>query len=1149
MQRPQRRLRKRRLASGEALEQRCLLAAGIAWTDAQNLTLSFAPDGTDVAGHENTLHSFLGELGTQGEWRTKVREGIETWTDLVDADLDIVYDQGQAFGAAGAPYSDPRFGDIRIAAIPLDETLFAFSVPHDEFVGGTWAGDIIINSEADFTSLDDLFRVVLHEAGHVMGLDHSDDPNSPMFEHGIPSSDTPTAEDTTDLRELYGLDQGANDNGEQEESDDDDANNDDFDGAVPLNATEGYLKRRFSILGRISDAADVDYYSFQGYEDNGELEVTTFVLRSTERGKLLPDLAVLDSSGLPVNVDVLQHGNGTIVLQTEDIDAEDDYVVRVQSGGPGALAVGAYDLTIAFRAEEIEPREFGSGTLKEEEKEELYTVYLARAQLVSFSLEVEDGHEPPPANTTIGFAVFDHQGDLIRSTSAGVNEVRSLETLLLRAGTYYVSVRAEADAFLPDIDYELLSLKVTKEAGPLPSDPTGDPAFPCNDGTPDFCYPDGHRSTDPTHEEPGTGTDPPVLDPYAILLSWISFWPGDNDNSGWLDPNNDSFVLPTGSSQLDVLINDSGAAPLEVRSVTQPGIGSVSINADGSLQYDAGSFVGSQSFNYEIGAAQEAVTPQNFAGDGFGSSVSVFGNLAVIGAPFADANGVDSGSAYLYRRTNGAWQLEQTLIPADGAPKDRFGHSVSIHGTTIVVSSPRDDDKGTNSGSVYVFEFDPITKTFVEGKKVHDPQGRAKDLFGESVAVDGSTLVVGARLDDGLGTNSGSAFVFNRNRGGDQNWGIRRRTKASTAAAFTQFGSSVDIEGDYIVVGARRDDVDGVNSGGAYVFERNTGGAQRFGEVARLAPVGVGARDEFGTSVAISGGSVFVGAPLSDTTATNAGSAYLFEKDSGGTNKWGQTQQFLGNAKSDLFGHAVGLDGGVAVVGSPQSDIVAANAGSAIAYRLDPAAGWQQDYLITADVAARGDQFARSVAVSNGTVTLGAPRSDANGSLSGHFVVEDTRRSSAQVLVDTGAALRATEVVASMNSTSMHISGSLLLAQADEAARQWGLDTGVVSVQFAQLQGNLLGLTIGHRVLIDVDAAGHGWFVGSTGAGMSLETVVAHEVGHVAGLSDTYDREKHDSIMFGYLQPGEHRTIWGGSLLDELHLLFSESWRDSSNYR
>ena len=1123
MRRSRRRLRKSLTSTSESLEERCLLT-GIAWTDAQNLTLSFAPDGTDVAGHENQLHAFLGQFGTQGQWRTKTREAFQTWTDLVDANISVVEDGGQAFGAAGAPYGDPRFGDIRLAAIPLDDTLFAFAVANDEFVGGTWAGDIIINSEATYASLDEVFRVLVHEAGHVMGLDASTDPNSPMFEPGLPTSTTPTAEDTANLRELYGLDQGTGNN-EQEESEQDDDENDDFETAVPLTTTTGYPKRRFSIHGSIKDATDIDYYRFQGYEDvGGPLEVTTFVLRSTERGKLLPDVAVLDSEGLPVDADILQHGNGTVVVQTEAIIADGDYVIRVQSGGPGELAAGAYDLTISSRVDEIEPRDVGSGTLDEANRESFYTVYLSRAQLVSYSLEIEEEDVPPPADTTVGMALFDYKGDLIRTTSAGVNEVRSLETLLLRAGTYYVSIRAESDGVLPEIDYELASLKITKEAGPLPSDPTGDPAFPCNDGTADSCYPDGHRSPDPTHEVPGTGEEPPVFDPYAILLSWISFWPGDNANAGWVDPNNDDFTLATGSSELDVLVNDSGETPLEVRSVTQPGVGSVTINPDGSLQYDAGSFTGTQTFEYEAGAVQEAVTPQNSAGDWFGSSVSVFGNLAVAGAPFADANGTDSGAAYLYRRTNGAWQLEQTLTPADGAANDRFGHSVNIHGTTIVVGAPRDDDAGTNSGAAYIFEFDPATRTFVESKKVVDPRGRAKDLFGESVAVDGSTLVVGARLDDGLGTNSGSAFVFNRNRGGSENWGIRRKIKASTAAAFSQFGSSVDIEGDFIVVGARRDDVDGVNSGGAYLFERDTGGNQHFGEVAQLAPTGTGARDEFGTSVAISGGSVFVGAPLDDTNAGNAGAAYVFEKDAGGNNNWGQSQQFLGSAKNDLFGQAVGIDAGVAVVGSPQSDVSGANAGKAVAYRLDPADGWQQDYLITADAAARGDQFGSAAAVSNGTVALGAPRSDANGSLSGHFVVEDTRTASAQVTVETGAALRATTIGLAPDSAFRAVSGSSLLAQATKAERIWGLSAGTVSIQFAQLEGNLLGLAIGNRVLIDVDAAGHGWFIGETGQGMSLSTVIAHEVGHVAGQADTYDLAERNSIMFGFLQPGEARV-------------------------
>lgn len=1121
----------------ESMEQRVLLTSGLAWTDANNLTLSFAPDGTNVAGHESNLHQLMDAVADRGAWRTAMRQGFEKWTSLVDADISVVNDGGQAFGTAGATYADPRFGDIRIAAIPINEDVFAMSIPHDEFVAGTWAGDIIFNSNADFASADDVFRVLLHEAGHVVGLDHSTDPNSPMFEHGIPSSIEPTAEDAENLREVYGIEKDDDEGDrEQKESDEDDEQNDQFASATVLNPTNGFTKRRYTLEGRIEDDSDVDIYKFQGYEDaDSELEVTTFVLRSTERGRLLPKITLHDEEGQRIDeVTILQNGNGTLVLQTEEVDPDENYFIKIRSAVNGdERGQGDYHLTVSSRAEEIEPREFADGTLSEEEKESLHTVYLGRAQLISMSIVVdpENAHQ----NTAVGIALFDHKGDLITSTSAGVGETRSLDTMLLRAGKYYVSVKAESDAAIPDLDYELLAIKVTREAGPLPTDPTGDPAFPCNDGTPDFCFPDGHRSSDPTHTVPGTVDPPPELDRYAILLSWLSWWPEENPNAGWVDPNGDHFMVPQGTStSLDVQQNDSGTPAIELRSVTQPGDGSTSINEDGTIEFVApAGFNGTTTFEYSIGAEQAVVDTTLASGDRFGSSVAAYGNLAVVGAPFSDEVGSDSGAAYVFRQQAGSWVLEQKLTPADGAANDRFGAAVAVHGTTIVVTSPRDDDFGRNSGSAYVFEFDPTTTTFVEGRKINDPKGKAKDLFGESVAIDGSTLVVGARLDDGLGTNSGSAFVFNRNRGGADNWGLRKKLKASNAAAFAQFGAAVDISGDIVVVGARRDDASGVNSGSAYVFARDQGGTNKFGEVTRLAPSGVNDRDEFGTDVGLSGTTVVVGSPLNDAGGKNAGAAHVFSQDEGGSGQWGEQARYNGLAAGDFSGTAVTIDGGVLAVSSPGADQGPSNSGMARVYRFDAASSaWVPDYDVTADVSAMGDQVGSSLDVFAGTLLLGAPRSDGQGSLSGHLVVEDTRRASAQVSVEVGSPLQVREVGSvSEPATATY---DQLQREAYRAFDAWGVEPVEFSIQFADLDGGLIGLTIGSRILIDIDAAGYGWFstVQSSPAGISLGTVVTHEVGHLLGLDDTFDEADSGKMMYGYLEPGEQRKVSGTVALE-----------------
>lgn len=1145
MRRSPSRRRRPRQSQSEQLEQRLLLTAGLSWFDAPNLTISLAPDGTDVAGHSSTLFETMDAVTPRWNWRTAIERGFKKWTSTIDADVSITADGGQPFGTPGSPYNDLRFGDVRIAAIPINEDVYAMGIPHDEFVAGTWAGDIIFNSNATFESADDIFRIILHEAGHVLGLDHSDDPNSPMFEHGIPSSIKPTAQDKADLRELYGFEKedGEGDR-DQEESDEDDEKNNRFRGAVVLNETSGFPKRRYMLEGSISSPDDVDIYKFQGYEEiESELEVTTLVLRSAERGRLIPKVRLFDAEKQELEeFDILQNGNGTLVIQSEEISPDEDYFIMIEAGAEGSVrGQGDYHLTISSRAEEIEPRDFADGSLSEEEKESLHTVYLSRAQLLSLALHIPKvrAHR----NTAVGVAVFDHLGDLIATTSAAPGDTRSLSTLLLRAGTYYVSVKARSEGVVPDLDYELLAIKSTKAAGPLPSDPTGDPAFPCKD-KPGYCYPDGHESPDPTHTTNGTGTDAPDLDPYAVLLSWLSWWPEENAGAGWVEANDDAFTAAQGSpTDLDVLINDKAVGPMEIRSVVQPEGGAVDVNPDGSLKFtSAADFSGMAEFSYALGVTQESVSPDVFAGDQFGSSVDIFGNLAIVGSPYADTTAADSGAAYLFRRDGSEWSLVQELTPADGAEKDRFGTAVAIDGTTLVVTAPRDDDLGRNSGAAYVFEFDPDSKQFLQQRKLVDPNGRSKDLFGESVAIDGSTIVVGARLDDGGGTNSGSAFVFRRNRGGTDNWGLRKKLKASDVAAFTQFGSSVAISGDLVVVGARRDDGIGTNAGAAYVFDRFEGGSNRYGEVRKLA---VGQeRDEFGTSVAISGSTVVVGSPGNDDLGRNAGAGYFFEQDHGGTNQWGMIRLFHGAAPSDQFGSSVAIDGTVALIGSPTADPAGSNAGVVQVLAYDKTAlKWVPDYVSSGDAAASGDQTGRAVAIDSGTALFGAPRADSGASNGGVLIVEDTRRDSARVLVEVGAALQADAPGPGHAESLQHAQVRSLLS---EAFAWWGATPSPnVSIQIEELSGTQLGLTVGNRILIDRDAAGHGWSTGTSRAatGMHLATVVTHEVGHILGYHDEYGDEARGSMMFGVLSAGESRLpASSAAWTDQLFSTIEHDW-------
>jgi hypothetical protein len=203
--------------------------------------------------------------------------------------------------------------------------------------------------------------------------------------------------------------------------------------------------------------------------------------------------------------------------------------------------------------------------------------------------------------------------------------------------------------------------------------------------------------------------------------------------------------------------------------------------------------------------------------DFFGASVSVSGDTAVIGAWGDDDRGNVSGSAYVFvRAADGTWSQQAKLTAADGAADDSFGKSVAVDGGTAVIGTDEDDDKGDGSGSAYVF-VRAADGTWSQQAKLTAADGAAIDYFGVSVAVDGDTAVIGAWLDDDKGSNSGSAYVFVR--AADGTWSQQAKLTAADGAADDWFGESVSVSGGTAVIGAWQDDDKGDGSGSAYVFD------------------------------------------------------------------------------------------------------------------------------------------------------------------------------------------------------------------------------------------------------------------------------------------------------------------------------------------
>ena len=196
-----------------------------------------------------------------------------------------------------------------------------------------------------------------------------------------------------------------------------------------------------------------------------------------------------------------------------------------------------------------------------------------------------------------------------------------------------------------------------------------------------------------------------------------------------------------------------------------------------------------------------------YVGDVFGYSVAIDGDVAVIGAYGDDGY---SGSASIYeRQADGTWQQIAQLTPDDPGGGDRFGYSVATSGGVAVIGAYRDDDNGAQSGSAYVYE-QQADGTWQQIAKLTADDGASNDEFGYSVALDGDVVVIGAHYDDDTGDNSGSAYVF-LNQGGT--WIEHGKLRADSWSAGDSMGHAVAVSADTIMVGSPYADSNGSDAG------------------------------------------------------------------------------------------------------------------------------------------------------------------------------------------------------------------------------------------------------------------------------------------------------------------------------------------------
>ena len=351
-----------------------------------------------------------------------------------------------------------------------------------------------------------------------------------------------------------------------------------------------------------------------------------------------------------------------------------------------------------------------------------------------------------------------------------------------------------------------------------------------------------------------------------------------------------------------------------------------------------------------------------------GTAVAVDAELIAVGAPWDDSAGKsDVGQVHLYERATGSLlRTIQSQIPTSGG---RFGHAIDISGNRLVAATPFADAGAIDAGIVELFDASDGTPLLT----ISNPSPARLDYFGQSVAIEGDRVVVGAFLDDTFEPDAGIAYVF------DATSGVLLHALSQPNPSLSDyFGFSVAISGDTVAVGARRADGEATDDGAVYLFDAATG--TLIHEIANPTPENF---DSFGRSVALSGDLVVIGADGDNTGAPGAGAAYVYAVSSG------ELIHTLSNptpAFVDLFGYSVGISGDNVVVGAQRADEGAPDSGAA--YLFAAATG----ELVTtwaSPTPADQDVFGAAIAVDGSTAVVGAYWDDTAGTDAGAAYVFD----------------------------------------------------------------------------------------------------------------------------------------------------------------
>jgi len=358
--------------------------------------------------------------------------------------------------------------------------------------------------------------------------------------------------------------------------------------------------------------------------------------------------------------------------------------------------------------------------------------------------------------------------------------------------------------------------------------------------------------------------------------------------------------------------------------------------------------------------------------DLFGISLATNGEFLFVGASFSDDayHGEDCGAVYVYENSKG-WGQTQKLQPLYTDDDVSFGNTISMNENYAIVGAYYDSYNDYHEGSAYIYYLNYLSDG-LPGKYLLPDVNSPAGLFGYAVDVSENYAVVTAILDNTSGENSGTVYLFGKDVGGGDHWGLVKKIVPENPFNNMNFGYSIKIGGDTLYVGVLGDNINGDYSGACNIYVKDEGGTDNWGKLTTLYPSDGSEYDNFGSYIYLKDNYLFISAENAGNTSQGEGAVYVFERN--GSGNWIQQTKITADVPeaSSKFGSSITYDMDLLFIGASRKTITNENEGQVYVF-LNNEGVWSQVQELNSNTSG-DDYFGKAIASFGESVFVGIPK-------------------------------------------------------------------------------------------------------------------------------------------------------------------------------